>query len=119
MVEGYVNEYGQPVVEITVVGSRGSITIDAILNTGFDGDVCLLTQAAIQLGLELAATQLIELADGTRKRELVFAGKGIFGRKERAIEIILTEARDTLMGTRLLAEKILEIDFAKRTVEIR
>jgi len=37
----------------------------------------------------------------------------------QTVEIILTEARDTLMGTRLLAEKILEIDFAKRTLEIR
>ena len=62
---------------------------------------------------------LIELADGTRKRELVFTGKGIFGDQVQTVEIILTEARDTLMGTRLLAEKILEIDFAKRTLEIR
>ena len=117
--EGYVNEYGQPIVEVTVEGSRGSIIAGAILNTGFDGDICLPTQVAIQLGLELVAIQLIELADGTRKRELVFTGKGIFGDQVQTVEIILTEARDTLMGTRLLAEKILEIDFAKRTLEIR
>lgn len=117
--EGYVNEYGHPVVGITVVGSRGSATAEAILNTGFDGDVCLPTQVAIQLGLELAATQLIELADGMRKRELVFAGEGIFEDEVRKVEIILTEAQDTLIGTRLLADKTLEIDFPKRTVEIR
>jgi predicted aspartyl protease len=113
--ESYVNEYGHPIVGITVVGSRGSATAEAILDTGFDGDVCLPTQ----LGLELAATQLIELADGTRKRELVFAGEGVFGDEARKVEIILTEGQDALIGTRLLAYKILEIDFLKRTVEIR
>jgi predicted aspartyl protease len=117
--KSYVNEYGHPVVGITVVGSRGSATAEAILDTGFDGDVCLPTQVAIQLGLELAATQLIELADGTRKRELVFAGEGVFEDELRKVEIILTEAQDTLIGSRLLADKILEIDFPKRTVEIR
>lgn len=117
--ESYVNEYGHPIVGITVVGSRGSATAEAILDTGFDGDVCLPTQVAIQLGLKLAATQLIELADGTRKRELVFAGEGVFEDKVRKVEIILTEGQDALIGTRLLAYKILEIDFLKRTVEIR
>jgi predicted aspartyl protease len=117
--KSYVNEYGHPVVEITVVGSRGSATAEAILDTGFDGDVCLPTQVAIQLGLELAATQLIELADGTRKRELVFAGEGVFEDEVRKVEIILTEAQDTLVGSRLLADKILEIDFPNRMVEIR
>jgi predicted aspartyl protease len=117
--ESYVNEYGHPIVGITVVGSRGSATAEAILNTGFDGDVCLPTQVAIQLGLELAATQLIELADGTRKRELIFAGEGIFEDETRKVEIILTEGQDTLIGTRLLAHKTLEINFSKRTVAIR
>jgi len=33
--EGYVNEYGHPVVGIAIVGSRGSATAEAIINTGF------------------------------------------------------------------------------------
>lgn len=56
--EGYVNEYGQPIVEVTVEGSRGSIIAGAILNTGFDGDICLPTQVAIQLGLELVTDRV-------------------------------------------------------------
>jgi len=67
----------------------------------------------------LRSSQLVELADGTRRRELVFEGLITLGEEEKRADIILTEARDTLLGTGLLLDSILEIDFAKRKVEIR
>ena len=45
------------------------IAVDAVIDTGFDGYLCLPVQLAIQLGLELSGSIKVELADGSIKRE--------------------------------------------------
>jgi len=84
-----------------------------LIDTGFNGELCLPTQIAVQLGLELSGTQIVELADGTMRRELISIGRGVFDNRERRMEISLTDGQDTLIRTRLLADKTLEIDFPK------
>jgi clan AA aspartic protease len=116
--KGHVDEYRQCWVEITIIGGREKVTVDAIVDTGFDGWVCLPIPIAIHLGLELYGLQTVELADGTLKEELVFRGKVIFGDEERWTEITLTSAQDTLLGTGLLADSVLTIDFVDRTLEV-
>jgi len=74
MVTGFIDDAGHPKVELTVVGKRGEITLIPTIDTGFDGQLCLPTEVAIQLGLELIGRLFIELADGTRQRSLVFSG---------------------------------------------
>ena len=114
----YIDEYGQAVVEVVIKGSRTYITGKAIIDTGFDGDICLPVHLAIQLGLELESIQVVELADGSRKNELVFTGSVTLNGEEKEIEILLTNSKDTLLGTGLLYEKVLKIDFISGTVEI-
>jgi hypothetical protein len=55
--------------------------------------------------------RLVELADGTRKRELVFAGSVRLLGKTRKARIYLTESDDALVGTTLLSDCRLSIDF--------
>lgn len=117
--EGRIDNLGRPVVEVTISGRRGDITCPAIIDTGFDGEICLPVEVAVQLGLELAGIQSVMLADGTIKKELVFIGKVSLGKREEEARIILTEARDTLLGTGLLWDSKLEIDFSQFTVEIK
>jgi predicted aspartyl protease len=73
-VKAYFDQAGHPRLKVPVVGSRAGIVVDALVDTGFDGDICLPTQLAIQLGLELRDMVWVELADGTLRDELVFAG---------------------------------------------
>jgi predicted aspartyl protease len=61
-------------VDIEVIGMRRTVTVTALLDTGFDGDVCLPITLAVSLGLELVAQGWVEYADGRRERELAFAG---------------------------------------------
>ena len=75
-------------------------------------------QIAIQLGLELCGLQRVELADGSRKNELVFAGIARLGERQGEVEITLTESKDTLIGTHLLLGHALEIDYVGKTVQI-
>ncbi len=115
---GYVDEYGQCWVEITISGNWRESTVEAIVDTGFNGWVCLPTSLAIQLGLELFGSETMELADGTRKEQLTFIGEVAFGEERDWVEIILTDSEDALLGTGLLLDSILTIDFADQILEI-
>ena len=111
--EGYIDEYGHPKVPVMVDG----LSMDAVVDTGFDGDLCLPIQVAIQLGLKLCDTMEVELADGTRKRELVFTGHVKLGNKTKEVGIMLTESEETLLGTQMCS--YLEIDFEGKRVRVK
>lgn len=103
--KGYIDEYGQPRISISVNG----LLIDAVVDTGFDSELCLPIQLAIRLGLKLKDVTMFELADGTIKRELVFFGSIKFGQETKDVGIVLTESEDALIGTEMLSEHILKI----------
>lgn len=101
-----------------MAGARQEMTLLALVDTGFDGWVCLPTPIAIQLGLELFGLQVVELGDGSEIEELVFRGKVTFKQKRRNVDITLTNSADALLGTGLLEDSVLTIDFVERTMEI-
>ncbi len=37
MIEGYISNSGAPVLEVKVKGRRDEVTLEGILDTGFDG----------------------------------------------------------------------------------
>lgn len=118
MITGFFDESGHPKIVLIVLGKRGEISIRPTIDTGFDGHLCLPTEIAIQLGLELVGRLYVELADGTRQKNLVFSGTIRIGDKEKETEIILTESDDPLIGTGLLQDMELRIDFKERKVEV-
>lgn len=108
-----------PTVDIEIIGARTSVALTALLDTGFDGYVCLPTDLAVTLGLALASRQWVEYADGRRERELMFAGEVRFLGDRVPVEVVLTEGDDPLVGTDLLADKTLYIDFTTGEIQIR
>ncbi len=70
MIRGYIDANGVPMVNVTVGGIRSQITIPALVDTGFDGYVCLPTELAVNLGLELVISITVEMADGSMKGQL-------------------------------------------------
>jgi hypothetical protein len=74
---------------------------------------------AVQLGLELIGEQLIELADGMQRNELVFAGSVRFFGETRDVQIMLTDSEDALIGTGLLNYHPLAIEFPGGQVKVR
>lgn len=115
---GNIDEYGHCWAPVTILGLRQEISIEAILDTGFDGWVCLPMRLAVQLGLELCGFQTVELADGTQKEELVFSGEVIFGDKRDEVDITLTSGGDTLVGLGLLANSVVTINLVGQALEI-
>ena len=116
--QGYIDEQGPCRAKVTVIGGWQTAIIDAVIDTGFNGDLCLPAQIAIRLGLHLYGMQSIELADGTKKKELFFTGEAIFDGEPRWVEIFLTDSEDTLLGAGLLVGHVVTIDYAEQTLEI-
>ncbi|MBM3239144.1 hypothetical protein FJZ31_22855 [Candidatus Poribacteria bacterium] len=116
---GFLDECNQPRIQITVEGYRTKRTIDAVIDTGFDGYICLPISIAIELGLELCGYQTTELADGSLQTDLVFIGRAALGNLPVAdAKVLLTESEDALLGVAMLLDYKLEVDFAKQIVKV-
>ena len=118
MVEGYINAGKRPLIEVTVLGSQAEASVLAILDTGFDGDISLPLEIAVGLGLTLDSAIKMELADGSVKLELVFTGKVLWENKSRNVDILITTSEDALIGTGLLDEHSVHLDFRNNQVKI-
>lgn len=117
LLKGGINQAGSPIFKIKVYGNRGEVIVDGILDTGFDGFLCLPIAVAVPLGLELMDVTDSELADGSVvEDELVFTGKVLWGDEVKDVEILLTKSSDALIGTAILRNTEVNLNF--RTGEV-
>ncbi|CAD6493240.1 MAG: hypothetical protein CHKLHMKO_00433 [Candidatus Argoarchaeum ethanivorans] len=94
---------GTPIFNVRIIGGRGEEIVEGILDTGFDGAICLPIARAVSLGLELVDVWTSELADGTiLADEPVFSGRMEWDGKVIKTRILLTKSADALLGTALL-----------------
>jgi clan AA aspartic protease len=118
VVEGSVDELGQALVPLTLIGTRGTVTVQALVDTGFLGAVMVPVPIAVHLGLELVSVEPFELADGTVVEEFVFRGRVRLGTEEAEVPFLLTRSEQALLGTQLLEGQRLTINYQARTVMI-
>ena len=119
MIPGVILPHGTPVIALKIRGTREEIMVEGILDTGFDGFLCLPIVIATSLGLELLYATSSELADGTTTEdELVFAGQAEWDGTMREVEITLTHSEDTLIGTAFLTGYRVELDYSTNIVRI-
>jgi clan AA aspartic protease len=119
MIEGKISDNGSPIIETRVIGSRAEIAIEGVLDTGFDGYLCLPITTAVSLGLELIKLENSELADGTiLEDEPVFSGKMEWNENIIDVDIVLTKSADTLLGTALLREMEVRLNYSTKEVVV-
>ncbi|MFQ5794298.1 MAG: hypothetical protein ACE5JP_04520 [Candidatus Bipolaricaulia bacterium] len=120
MIEGTIRGAGTPVLAIKVIGRGGEeVTVEGILDTGFDGFLCLPIPLAVSLGLELIDVTHTELADGTIvEDELLFAGRAEWDGVTMDVDILLTRSEDVLIGTAFLKGYVVELDYKANRVRI-
>lgn len=106
-----------PRTEIVVGGTRRSMTLRAVVDTGFDGYVCLPVKVAARLGLELRGSALAILADGSKKPELLFSGWAELLGERRTVLVFLTTG-DALLGTGMMRNCVLAVDFDARDTRL-
>ena len=109
---------GKPKIELTVIGLDDKIKVLALVDTGFDGAFMLSLPAALQIGLRLSNMVQVELADGSIKKEFVFEAKVIFDGETCPVEILLTSAEENLLGTALLRDRRLTMDFSRQLLTL-
>ena len=119
MIEGKISDNGSPIIETRVIGSRAEIVIEGVLDTGFDGYLCLPITTAVSLGLELIKLENSELADGTiLEDEPVFSGKMEWNENIIDVDIVLTKSADTLLGTALLRGMEVMLNYSTNEVVV-
>ncbi|MCW3130932.1 MAG: hypothetical protein N2V75_12675 [Methanophagales archaeon] len=119
MIEGFVNEDLEPVIEIGLIFEDRVERTVAIIDTGFNGYLCLAENLMDKIDLSYIGTDFFELGNGEILEDDVFLGKIIFDERECDVLVILSTSSDVLIGTSMLKAKTLFIDFIDRRVEIR
>ena len=103
MIEGVIRVTGAPVLALRILGTGAEVTVDGILDTGFDGFVCLPIPIAVSLGLQLIDVVSSELADGTVvEDEMVFAGRAEWDGAVKEVDVLLTRSEDVLTRRQLV-----------------
>lgn len=120
MVRGWVNEQGEPRVELVIdLGpAGGQVVADAVIETGFNGYLSIPLALLGSADWELLGYEEYELASGEVVSEPVDWGRVRFAGEERAVYAVATRASDVLVGTGMLRGMVLTVDFGAGTVLI-
>ena len=111
-------EDGKPKIELTILGLDDKISVPALIDTGFNGALMLSLPAALQIGLRLTNILPVELADGSIKKEFVFEAKVVLDGETLPIEVLLTSSDESLLGTALLRDRSLTMDFSRQIITL-
>jgi len=120
MIQGHVDADLQAKIPIAVVGKSGKrSTLEAVVDTGFSGDLCISIFAKDKIALAFSHVEKFELGDGSAPDQYVYVGQLIFDEQALGVDVLVSKSRDTLIGAALLANKKFEVDYPNKTVRIR
>jgi clan AA aspartic protease len=115
---GAVDGRGSASVELRVASPAGQATVSCVVDTGFTGALVLPAATVRRLGLRRTGVNSATLADGSRIVLSRYAAQVDWLSGPRQVLLYSTPGVTALIGTRLLSEHRLVIDYPKRTVEI-
>jgi clan AA aspartic protease len=103
MISGAVTEWLDAIVGLLVRGDDGQAhQVEAVIDTGFSGDLTLPPSLVESLGLQWLCRQEGVLADGQLHTFDVYAATIVWGDKERTVEVESADI-EPLVGMSLLA----------------
>ena len=112
MIKGRVNQNREPIIFIEIAGKK----LTAIIDTGFNGDAELPNNLLSHLTASFAGEVTSILAGGYTAKESMYHVDFPFDGTVHKIEAAFALTETILIGTRLLKDYKLEIDFVKKTV---
>ncbi len=112
MIQGTVSDTGVPTIVLSIAGQEWTATID----TGFNGDLELPETLRETLNPQYIGEVTSVLASGQTIEEELYRINFPFDGKMISAEATFVVGSEILIGTRLLKEYRLQIDFVRRTV---
>jgi clan AA aspartic protease len=111
--DGYVDRSTlTPFVRLKLISvTDEEIEMNAIIDTGYNGEVILSENKIQEMGLEFLGTIDTELADGRVVELDLFKGRIKWFGRIREIAVGASRSEDTLLGTLLLADCEVDINF--------
>jgi clan AA aspartic protease len=120
MTSGFFTPEGEPAVRLRVQSdSQERGRVEAVIDTGFNGDLTLPPDLIAALALPEATEERVVLGDGTVRMVQLYTASVVFAGQTR--RVFVGEAPTTpLLGTELLQGFSLRVDFWEGgSVEIR
>jgi len=114
VISGSVNSNGVPIISLAVA----NLNYRAVIDTGFNGDLELPETLRPRVNARRAFRATSLLAGGVVLEEDVFGVDFPFDGRVVKAEATFVRGDEILIGTKLLREHRLEIDFVARTVRI-
>ena len=101
MIRGRVNRYLEPVVALPILDSHGfAHEIDYLVDTGFDGYLCLPSEFIRRLGLALSGRRAMVVADGSQHTVDAYSARILLHGRSKVVLAI--ELGDTpILGMRM------------------
>jgi len=118
MIIGFVNESDEPVVEVKLDLGKEKRAVNAVIDTGFNGYISIPKKLIDESDWDFLGIEEYELASGELMRERVFLGRVEIGTEKLVVFILSSNSSDTLIGTKLLKNRLLTINFADKTLKI-
>lgn len=107
---GRVNRSREAILKLVIVGDENTkIAVDAVIDTGFNGDLILPLEIISALGLKIQGYQKAILGDGTTSQFQVYAVTVIWDGSRRLVEVNAA-ASGALIGMGLLEGYKLEVN---------
>jgi clan AA aspartic protease len=110
MMFGRVNQRREAILKLVIIGSENNkIAVDAVIDTGFNGDLILPIEIVSELGLIPQGYQKATLGDGTISQFRVYAATVIWDGEQRLVEVN-SATTGILIGMGLLEGYKLEVN---------
>lgn len=118
-IDGWVDPFTfTPKVTISIISSNREINVPAMIDTGYNGEIILPISSIRDMNLEFLGTIDSELANGEIVDTELYKSRMKWFNEIREITVGASQSEDILLGTLLLANCRLEVDFKQRLVSI-
>ena len=120
IIDGYVDfSTISPMLNIKLISSENEdLELAAIIDTGYNGEVIMSEDKIREIGLEFLGTIDSELANGQIVEIEIYRGKIKWFDAIREIAVGASQSKDTLLGTLLLSDCELNVNFKHGEVRI-
>ena len=118
---GRVDENDRALLQVSVgtVANGHYVPVEVWIDTAFDGHLVFSKTLIEDLGLEILVETEAILADGSKVTLDTFICFLDWFGQQIPLQVIQNEGRFPLLGTALLQQRVLHIDYAQRSLSLR